>query len=133
MGIVSKLMGNASEITAEKGAELFNPVLLPDEQVERAYQLFRDAFVFTSWRLIFMDRQGLSGAKVEYHSLRYRSISHFSIETAGSFDLDAELKVFISGNSSPTISKRFTRKLNIYDVGNGLSSYVQSAPADIPA
>lgn len=127
MGIVSKLLGNAHEITAEEGSQLFGPVLLPEEQVAQAYRLFRDAFVFTSWRLIFMDKQGLSGSKVEYHSLPYRSISHFSIETAGSFDLDAELKIFISGNANPTISKRFTRKLNIYDVGNVLSRYVQKA------
>ena len=36
--------------------------------------------------------QGLTGSKVSYHSILYRSITQFSVETAGSFDADAELK-----------------------------------------
>jgi hypothetical protein len=33
------------------------------------------------------------GHKVEYHSLPCKSITHFSFETAGHFDLDAVLKI----------------------------------------
>jgi len=55
--------------------------------------LIRALFVFTNKRLILVDKQGLTGNKVEYHSLPYRIITHFSVETAGHFDLDAELKV----------------------------------------
>ena len=40
---------------------------------------------------MLVDKQGLTGSKVEYHSVPYRSITHLSIETAGTFDLDAEL------------------------------------------
>ena len=29
-----------------------------------------------------MRRQGLSGKKVEYHSIPYKSITHFAVETA---------------------------------------------------
>lgn len=39
----------------------------------------------------------MTGKKVEYHSLPYRSITHFAVETAGTFDLDAELKIWLSG------------------------------------
>lgn len=70
-----------------------------------------------------MDRQGLTGNKVEYHSLPYRSITHFSVETAGHFDLDAELKIWISGNPMP-IQKRFNKNLNIYAVQSVLAGYV---------
>ena len=125
MGIVAALTGNASEIDAAEGQALFLEVLLPDEQVEEAYQLFRDAFVFTSWRMIFKDAQGMTGKKVEYHSFPYRSMSHFSIESAGTFDLDAELKVFISGSTSPVISRRFNKKLNIYDVARVLAQRIR--------
>lgn len=48
--------------------------------------------MFTNKRLIFVDKQGFTGKKVEHMSVVYKSISRFSIETAGSFDLDAELK-----------------------------------------
>ncbi len=61
--------------------------------IEKAYQLIRDLFVFTNKRLILVDKQDLTGHKVEYQSLPYKSIIHFSVETAGHFDLDAMLKI----------------------------------------
>jgi len=55
--------------------------------------------------------------------LEYRSITHFSIETAGNFDLDAELKIWISGSSEP-IQKKFNKSLNIYQLQSVLAEYV---------
>jgi hypothetical protein len=60
---------------------------------------------------------------VEYHSIPYKSITHFSIETAGSFDLDAELKIWISGNALP-LQKQFNKNLNIYELQTVLAEYV---------
>ena len=123
MGLLDGLMGNASEIDLAKIEGDFARVLAGGERIEKAYQLIRDLFVFTNKRLILVDRQGLTGNKVEYHSLPYRSITHFSVETAGHFDLDAELKVWVSGNPLP-IQKRFNKQLNIYDVQSVLAGYV---------
>ncbi|HEX7049385.1 MAG TPA: PH domain-containing protein [Longimicrobiales bacterium] len=123
MGLMNALMGNASEVEAQQIATEYARVLAPGETVERAYQLFRDLFVFTNRRLILVDRQGLTGAKVEYHSIPYRSITHFSIETAGHFDLDAELKIWISSTHEP-VAKRFNKKLDIYELQSVLASYV---------
>jgi len=123
MGLLDGLMGNASEIEPSGIEADFARVLSPDERIEKAYQLIRDLFVFTNKRLILVDRQGLTGNKVEYHSLPYRSITHFSVETAGHFDLDAELKIWISGSPLP-IEKRFNKQLNIYDVQSVLAGYV---------
>ena len=95
----------------------------PGERVEKAYQLFRDAFIFTDKRLVLVDRQGMTGSKSEYHSIPYKSITHFSVETGGAFDLDAELKIWISGNPVP-IQKQFNKRLSIYDVQRVLASYV---------
>jgi hypothetical protein len=67
------------------------------------------------------------GKKVEYRSLPYRSITHFSVEVAGHVDLDAGLKVWISGNPSP-IQKRFNKQLNIYDVQSVPTGYVPEQP-----
>lgn len=123
MGFLDGLMGNASEIEPSKIEGDFAQVLSEDERIEKSYQLIRDLFVFTNKRLILVDKQGLTGNKVEYHSLPYRSITHFSVETAGHFDLDAELKIWISGNSMP-IQKRFNKNLNIYQVQSVLAGYV---------
>ena len=101
MGLLDGLMGNASEIDPARIEGDFVRVLAGGERVEKAYQLIRDLFVFTNKRLILVDKQGLTGNKVEYHSLPYRNITHFSVETAGHFDLDAELKIWISGNPLP--------------------------------
>ena len=69
MGLLSGLMGNASEVEAGKLQTELAQVLAPDERVEKAYQLIRDMFVFTDKRLIFVNRQGLTGSKVEYQSI----------------------------------------------------------------
>jgi hypothetical protein len=58
-------------------------------------------YVFTNKRLILIDKQGMTGRKVDYHSIPYRAITQFKIETAGHFDLDAELKIWISGQDDP--------------------------------
>ena len=51
--------------------------------------------MFTNKRLILIDIQGLTGSKAEYKSLPYKNISRFSLESAGTFDLDAELKILV--------------------------------------
>ena len=123
MGLLDSMMGNASEVDAAKMQEEFARILYPGERVEKAYQLFRDAFIFTDKRLVLVDRQGMTGSKSEYHSIPYKSITHFSVETGGTFDLDAELKIWISGNPVP-IQKQFNKRLSIYDVQRVLASYV---------
>jgi len=123
VGIFDGLMGNASELNASEVQQEFADLFTEGENVERAYRLIRDMFVFTNKRLILIDKQGLTGKKTEYHSFPYRSITHFSIETAGSFDLDAELKIWISGNQMP-IQKQFNKQLNIYELQRVLAGYV---------
>lgn len=123
MGLFDGLLGNASEIDVSGVGDDFAQVLAPGEKVEKAYQLIRDLFVFTDKRLILVDKQGLTGKKIEYHSLPYKNVTHFSVETAGHLDLDAELKIWISGNPVP-IQKQFNRNLNIYEVQSVLAGYV---------
>ena len=123
MGLLDGVLGNASKIDAAKIQAEFSQILMPAEKVEHAYQLIRDYFVFTDKRFVMVDKQGITGSKVEYHSIPYKSITHFSIETAGTFDLDAELKIWISGTATP-FQKQFNQKLSIYEVQAVLASYV---------
>ena len=123
MGLLDGLLGNASEIDPGKIEAEFAQVLASGERIELAYQLIRDLLVFTDKRLILVDKQGITGSKIEYHSLPYRTITHFSIETAGHFDLDAELKIWVSGTAEP-IQKQFNKKLSIYEVQSVLANYV---------
>jgi hypothetical protein len=98
-------------------------IVTEGEKVEKAYKLIRDMIVFTNRRLILIDKQGMTGKKVEYHSIPYRSITHFSVETAGTFDLDAELKIWISSMQQP-IQKQFKKDKSIYDVQKALALYI---------
>ncbi|AYV66714.1 MULTISPECIES: PH domain-containing protein [Niallia] len=127
MGFLNGLMGNASETDVKELEKELSNVIGSNETIELAYKLVRDLIVFTDLRLIFVDKQGLTGKKVEYLSVPYKSISRFSIETAGHFDLDAELKIWISGAELPAISKQFKKDNSIYDVQKALASYVAKA------
>jgi Bacterial PH domain len=115
MGLINGLMGNATQVDPRQAAQEYGRLLGPDEPVVAAYQLVRDAMLFTDRRLILIDKQGLTGKKVEYHSLPYKSISHFSVETAGHLDLDAELKLYISGNPVP-LQRQFGKGVDVYQV-----------------
>ncbi len=112
-GFLDGLRGNASGIDASNIEGDFTQAPASGERIEKAYQLIRDLFVFTNKRLILVEEQDLTGSKVEYPSLPYESVTYFSVETAGHFDLDAELKIWILGSPAP-IQKRFNKNLNIY-------------------
>ena len=101
MGLFSGLLGNASQKDIEKTERQLEDILTSTENVELAFSLIRDLIVFTDKRLILVDKQGMTGKKTSYKSFPYRSISRFSVETAGHFDLDAELKIWVSSAQEP--------------------------------
>ena len=122
MGLFNGIIGNASEVDINKLAQDYDKLLGPSERIEKAYKLIRDMIIFTNKRLIIVDKQGVTGKKTEYRSVPYRSITNFSVETAGHFDLDAELKIYISGMAEP-IEKTFSSGCNIYEVQALLAEY----------
>ncbi|MFD2530490.1 MULTISPECIES: PH domain-containing protein [Polaribacter] len=124
MGLFNKILGNASEISTEKLTDKYQQLLVDNEQIELGFKLLRDTFMFTNKRLILVDIQGITGSKVEYKSLPYKSISRFSLETSGTFDLDAELKIWISSENIPSVSKKFNKSINVYEVQKYLASKV---------
>ena len=124
MGIFSALLGNAGTVTQQELKKDYGNLLIEGEEIELGFKLIRDTFIFTTKRLILVDRQGLTGRKTEYMSVSYKSISRFSVETAGTFELDAELKIWISGESQPSITKKFNKSVNVYDVQNVLAYHV---------
>lgn len=123
MGIFSSLLGNAGSIEKGQLEKDYGKLLIPSENIEVGFKLIRDTFIFTNKRLIIIDVQGLTGRKMEYLSVNYRSISRFSIETAGSFDLDAELKIWISGEQQPSVTKKFNKSVDIYEVQKVLAQF----------
>ena len=123
MGLLSALLGNAWEADIEDVETAIEQILAEDERVERAFRVVRDLLIFTNRRFIMVDRQGVTGKKTTYDSIPYRAISHFAVETAGHFDLESELKIWISGTDTP-IQKTFSRGQAILEVQKALASYV---------
>ena len=122
MGLISEVLGNAGVIKPDTLHSDYGKLLTEGEKIDVGFKVIRDTFIFTNKRLILVDVQGMTGKKIEYLSIPYRSITKFSIETAGSFDLDAELKLWIGSEPEP-LEKKFNKKVNIYDLQKILSSY----------
>jgi hypothetical protein len=123
MGLLSGLLGNAAEADVADVEKNLEQILAEDERVERAFQLVRDLIIFTNRRLMLVDRQGLTGKKTTYQSIPYRAITNFAVETAGHFDLESELKIWISSQPDP-VQKTFTRGRTIFEVQKALATYV---------
>jgi hypothetical protein len=124
MGLFSALIGNAGAVSPEELAKQYGRLLTENEEIELGFKLIRDTFIFTNKRLILVDIQGITGSKTEYKSISYKSISRFSIETAGTFDFEAELKIWISSEQMPSITKKFNKSVNVYDVQKVLAFHV---------
>ena len=98
--------------------------VIPGEQVELAYVLVRDLIVFTEKRLILVDKQGVTGKKTSYKSIPYHSISRFTVESSGNFDLDAELKIWISSALEPAEVLQFKSDNNVFEIQQALATAV---------
>ena len=112
MGLANALFGTSTQIDPAQLTQELEPVLIEGEQIVVAFKVVRDFFIFSQHRLILVDKQGITGKKKEYHSIPYSAITQFSVETAGTFDMDAELKIWISGVSEP-IEKEFKKGTDI--------------------
>lgn len=123
MSLLSNVLGNAGAIPPEKLNADYGKLLTEGEEIEVGFAVFRDTFIFTTLRLILVDVQGMTGKKVSYQSIPYGKITRFAVETAGSFDLDAELKIWIGSDPMP-LSKKFNKKVDIYDLQKVLAGHV---------
>ncbi len=123
MGLLSGLFGNASEIDGETLEKEMEGVLVDGEQIEKAFKVIRDLFIFTNYRLVLVDKQGMTGKKAEYHTIPYKSVTHFSIETAGHLDADSELKIWVSGTSEP-IQKELKRGVDVVGIQKTIAKHM---------
>lgn len=96
-------------------------MILEDEKVLKVYSTIRDSFILTDKRIILIDVQGITGIKKEFRFIPYSKINSFSVESAGTFDLDAELKLYVSG--MPMLEIEFTKGTNIYDIAKIIGTY----------
>lgn len=123
MGLFSGILGNASEVDLDALKEEFSPILADQETLYIGYKVLRDLFLFTDKRIILIDKQGLTAKKVEYLSIPYQSISSFCVETNGHFDLEAELKIWISGRAEPIV-KELKRGTDVVGIQKTIANFM---------
>lgn len=104
------------------GQKTIGNLLIPDELVIGSYVSMRDRVIFTNKRIVSVNVQGITGSKVDYTSIPYKKIQYYSIETAGSMDLDSELEVYLSGGNN--IKFEFFGNNNIIEIGKIISQFI---------
>ena len=85
------------QVVNEEGQAMVGDLLVDDEAIFSSFKGIRDMVIFTNRRIIAINVQGLTGKKKDFSSLPYSKIQAFSFETAGTFDLDAEMELWFSG------------------------------------
>ncbi|WP_195963944.1 PH domain-containing protein [Clostridium cuniculi] len=82
-----------------------------NERALFAVKTVRDAALFTDKKVLICDKQGITGKKTEYYAIPYNKIVTYAIETAGHFDIDSEIKLFLTGGIE--IEMQFLRGKNM--------------------
>ena len=98
------------------------PILLAGEKFQYVYSGGRDGVAFTDKRIIALNVQGLTGSKKEFTSLPYNKIQAFSVETAGTFDRDAELEIWFSGLGK--VKFEFSRGVDVSELARVIYYYM---------
>ncbi len=92
------------------------------ESILGTYKGIRDGVVFTTHRIIAINVQGITGKKKDLTSLPYSKIQTFSIETAGTFDLDSELELWFSGLGK--VKLEFSSRANVSEIAKIISERI---------
>lgn len=101
---------------------MISPIFIDGEAILSSYQSIRDGVVFTNKRIIAINVQGLTGKKKDFTSIPYSKIQTYSVESAGVFDLDSELDIWISGVGK--IRFEFTSSANVSEICRSISEFV---------
>ena len=89
--IVQGVLNNYNEVSIEQLQTEYGMYLMDGETITTGCKLVRDALIFTDKRIIFTNRQGVTGTKMSIESINLFSIVDVAMETAGfGFD-DSEL------------------------------------------
>ncbi len=111
------------KVLNEEGRELFDMFLSPDENILLFYKHARDKVIFTDRKIIAIDVQGLTGKKKGFRMFPYTRITSYSVETAGTFDWDSDLKIWVSGVG--VFAVKLGKKIDILEIGKLLAEKVK--------
>ena len=124
MGIdfLNKKVFKLNQENIQNGINIVAPLLISNENVIGSYVSMRDRVVFTNKRIISINVQGITGTKKDFTSFPYSKIQFFSVETAGTMDLDSELELFLSSGNN--IKFEFFGSNNIQEIGKMIGEFI---------
>ena len=99
--LAQRFLGNVVEMNHADAQYAISHLVIEGEKTLKGYQGIRDLVVFTDKRIIFNDKQGISGKKEETTSIPWKSIETFSFKTPGKIDLDADVSIHVRGEMYP--------------------------------
>lgn len=109
-------------VDVNEGIGMVQMMLVDGEQVFASFKTVRDMVVFTNKRVIAINVQGITGSKKDFTSLPYSKVQAFSVETAGTLDLDCELELWFSGLGK--VKFEFKGNFDIRSFNRLLAGYV---------
>ena len=114
MGLMGGSRDDGSRSANRREHSVWSRLLAPGEQVQEAYRLLRTTLLFTSRRLVLVE-EAMTGRRVDYVSIPYRSITHFAVEAGGVFAADADLRIWVAGRTAP-VERSFSGDVDVYTV-----------------
>jgi hypothetical protein len=112
-------------VDSEAFSQVITPMFANGEFIVATFKGARDGVVFTNKRIITINLQGITGKKKDFTTLPFSRIQAFSVETAGTFDLDSELELWFSGLGR--IRLEFAAKADITSICRMISDFTLGA------
>lgn len=110
------------EVDNAEGHTMVGDLLIDNEQIFSSFRGMRDMVIFTNKRIIAVNVQGITGKKKDFSSLPYSKVQAFSVESAGTFDIDAELELWFSGLGK--VRFEFDTRFDVRAFSKFLGSYL---------
>ncbi len=112
------------KVPSDTFGQMIDDMLIDGESIVASYQSIRDGVVFTTKRIIAINVQGLTGKKKDFTSIPYSKITTFSLETAGLFDFDSELEIYLSAVGK--VKFAFTESTDVKEICKMISEFALS-------
>jgi len=122
MDTIEKNLISLSQVPIGDGEELYGNFLLPEETVFGSYKGIRDRLVITNKRIIAIDVQGITGKKKEFLFIPFSKVVAYAVESAGTIDLNSELKLWLSGVGG--LKFNFVPKTDIFGIGQFIGQQI---------
>lgn len=96
-------------------------MLVNGERVIASFKSLRDIGAITNKRIIYFNKQGLIGKKIETYSIPLRSIDMFSSENAGIIDFTTEFQLW---TKIGVMKMSFPKKVDVHNIIRAFSEYI---------